>query len=324
MVDLPDVKGREEILKIHAKKVKLGRDVDLKRIARATPMFSGADLASLINEAAIMATMHRKDAVELSDLEEARDKVLWGRQKKSRVVVEEEKRITAYHEAGHTLVATMIPECDPVHKVTIIPRGRMGGATMSLPERDQFTHSKRYCEAQLAMAFGGRVAEELFFSEITSGASNDIQKATELARRMVCQFGMSPKLGPISYSDEEEHLFLGREIARTRTHSEETAKLIDSEIHRFIETAHQRARDIVSQNREKLEAIAQALLKYELISGEEVRMLLRGEKIDELKDAEAAEEKARMDRSRGSSDSPSRPATGWKPGGEPLAGPQQA
>ena len=237
-------------------------------------------------------------------------------------VVEEEKRITAYHEAGHTLVASMIPECDPVHKVTIIPRGRMGGATMSLPERDQFTHSKRYCEAQLAMAFGGRVAEELFFSEITSGASNDIQKATELARRMVCQFGMSPKLGPISYSDEEEHLFLGREIARTRTHSEETAKLIDSEIHRFIETAHQRARDIVSQNREKLEAIAQALLKYELISGEEVRMLLRGEKIDELKDAEAAEEKARLDK-RGS-DSPSRPATGWKPGGEALPGPQQA
>src|SRR5262245_27614905 len=322
MVDLPDVKGREDILKIHAKKVKLGRDVDLKRIARATPMFSGADLASLINEAAIMATMHKKDAVELADLEEARDKVLWGRQKKSRVVVEEEKRITAYHEAGHTLVGSMIPECDPVHKVTIIPRGRMGGATMSLPERDQFTHSKKYCEAQLAMMFGGRVAEELFFSEITSGASNDIQKATELARRMVCQFGMSDKLGPISYSDEEEHLFLGREIARTRTHSEETAKLIDAEIHRFIDMAHQRARDIISQNREKLEAVAQALLKYELISGEEVRMLLRGEKIDELKDAEAAEEKARLDK-RGS-DSPSRPATGWKPGGDPLPGPQQA
>jgi cell division protease FtsH len=323
MVDLPDVKGREEILKIHAKKVKLGRDVDLKRIARATPMFSGADLASLINEAAIMATMHRKDAVELADLEEARDKVLWGRQKKSRVVVEEEKRITAYHEAGHTLVGSMIPECDPVHKVTIIPRGRMGGATMSLPERDQFTHSKKYCEAQLAMMFGGRVAEELFFSEITSGASNDIQKATELARRMVCQFGMSDKLGPISYSDEEEHLFLGREIARTRTHSEDTARLIDSEIHRFIDVAHKRARDIISQNRDKLEAVAQALLKYELISGEEVRMLLRGEKIDELKDAEAAEEKARMDK-RSGSDSPSRPATGWKPGGDPLPGPQQA
>jgi cell division protease FtsH len=323
MVDLPDVKGREDILKIHAKKVKLGRDVDLKRIARATPMFSGADLASLINEAAIMATMHKKDAVELADLEEARDKVLWGRQKKSRVVVEEEKRITAYHEAGHTLVGSMIPECDPVHKVTIIPRGRMGGATMSLPERDQFTHSKKYCEAQLAMMFGGRVAEEIFFSEITSGASNDIQKATELARRMVCQFGMSDKLGPISYSDEEEHLFLGREIARTRTHSEETAKLIDAEVHRFIDMAHQRARDIIAQNRDKLEAVAQALLKYELISGEEVRMLLRGEKIDELKDAEAAEEKARLDK-RGS-DSPSRPATGgWKPGGDALPGPQQA
>jgi cell division protease FtsH len=323
MVDLPDVKGREEILKIHAKKVRLGRDVDLKRIAKATPMFSGADLASLINEAAIMATMHKKDAVELADLEEARDKVLWGRQKKSRVVVEEERKITAYHEAGHTLVGSMIPECDPVHKVTIIPRGRMGGATMSLPERDQFTHSKKYCEAQLAMAFGGRVAEELFFNEITSGASNDIQKATELARRMVCEFGMSEKLGPISYSEETEHVFLGREIARTRTHSEDTARLIDSEVHALIDVARQRASDLISQNRVQLELIAQALLKYEMITGEEVRMLLRGEKIDELKEAEAAEERARMDKGR-SPDSTSRPSPGWKPGGDPLAGPQQA
>src|SRR5436309_2521128 len=191
-------------------------------------MFSGADLASLINEAAIMATMGRKDAVDQSDLEEARDKVLWGRQKKSRVVYEEEKKIAAYHEAGHTLVSCMIPECDPVHKVSIVPRGRMGGATFSLPERDRFTYSKKYCEARLAMSYGGRVAEAVVFSEITSGASNDIQQATELARRMVCEFGMSEKLGPISFSDEEEHLFLGREIARTRSHSEETTRQIDA------------------------------------------------------------------------------------------------
>ncbi len=324
MVDLPDVKGREDILKIHAKKVKLGRDVDLKRIARATPMFSGADLASLINEAAIMATMGKKDAVEMADLEEARDKVLWGRQKKSRVVVEEEKKIAAYHESGHTLVGSLIPECDPVHKVTIIPRGRAGGATMSLPERDRYMLSRKFCEGQLAMMFGGRIAEELFFPDVSSGAQDDIRRATELARRMVCEFGMSEKLGPISYSDEEEHLFLGREIARTRTHSEETTRLIDSEVRRIIDVAYARARELVSQNREKLETLAQALLKYEAISGDEVRMLLRGEKIDELKEAEAAEERARMDKGR-ASDTTTRPSSpGWKPGGEPLAGPQQA
>jgi cell division protease FtsH len=323
MVDLPDVKGREEILKIHARKIKLGRDVDLKRLARATPMFSGADLASLINEAAIMATMHRKDAVDQADLEEARDKVLWGRQKKSRVVYEEEKKITAYHEAGHTLVAVSIPECDPVHKVTIVPRGRMGGATMSLPERDKFTYSKKYCEARLAMSFGGRVAEEQVLSEITSGASNDIQQATELARRMICEFGMSEKLGPISFSDETEHLFLGREIARTRTHSEDTARLIDSEVRRIIEEAHTRARDIISKNRDKLEAVAQALLKYEMLSGDEVRILMQGGSIDEAKEREAAEEKAREERAK-AEDKGSRPDTGWKPSSNPLPGPQQA
>ncbi len=321
MVDLPDVKGREEILKIHAKKIKLGRDVDLKKVAKATPMFSGADLASLINEAAIMATMHRKDAVDQADLEEARDKVLWGRQKKSRQVYEEEKKITAYHEAGHTLVGTLIPECDPVHKVTIVPRGRMGGATMSLPERDRFTYSKTYCQAILAMMFGGRVAEELSFKEITSGAGDDIRKATELARRMVCEFGMSEKLGPVSFSAEEEHLFLGREISRTNTHSDETAKQIDAEVRRFIDEAHQRAKDLIGQNRDKLEAIAQALLKYEMISGEEVRMLLRGEKIDELKDREIAEDQARRQKAD-AEDKAARPDPGWKPG--PLPGPQQA
>ena len=321
MVDLPDAKGREEILKIHAKKIKLDRDVDLKKIAKATPMFSGADLASLINEAAIMATMHRKDAVGHADLEEARDKVLWGRQKKSRVMLEKEKKITAYHEAGHTLVGAMIPESDPIHKVTIIPRGRALGATFSLPENDKYGHNRRELEAILAKAFGGRVAEELVFNEMTTGAANDIQQATEMARRMVCQFGMSDKLGPVSYTDEEEHVFLGREIARTQRHSEETSKLIDSEVRRFIEEARERARTIISQNRDKLEAIAQALLKYEAITGEEVRMLLRGEKIDELKDRELAEDQARRDRAA-DEEKTSRPAPGWQPG--PLPGPQQA
>jgi cell division protease FtsH len=322
MVDLPDSKGREEILKIHAKKVKLARDVDLKKIAKATPMFSGADLASLINEAAIIATMRKKEGVEHADLEEARDKVLWGRQKKSRVMLEKEKKITAYHEAGHTLVAALTPESDPVHKVTIIPRGRALGATFSLPEHDKYGRGRRELEAMLAMAFGGRVAEDLVFGEITTGAANDIQQATATARRMVCEFGMSEKLGPISYSDEEEHLFLGREIARTRTHSDETARLIDAEIRRFIDEAYAKARDIITKNREKLEAIAESLLKYETITGEEVQMLLRGEKIDELKEREAAEEKAREERARASDTRPASP--GWKPGGDALPGPQQA
>lgn len=322
MVDLPDVKGREEILKIHARKIlKLARDVDFRKIAKATPMFSGADLASLINEATIMATMQRKEAVDHADLEEARDKVLWGRQKKSRVMLEKEKKITAYHEAGHTLVGALTPEADPIHKVTIIPRGRALGATFSLPENDKYGRGRRELEAMLAMAFGGRVAEELVFNEITTGAANDIQQATETARRMVCQFGMSEKLGPVSFSDEEEHIFLGREIARTRTHSEETARIIDTEVKRFIEEALQKARTLVSANRDKLEAIAQALLKYESITGEEVQMLLRGEKIDELKDREIAEDQARKSRTD-ADEKTSRPDPSWKPG--PLPGPQQA
>jgi cell division protease FtsH len=323
MIDLPDVKGREEILKIHVRKIKLGREVDLKRIARATPMFSGADLASLVNEAAIMATMHRKDAVETSDLEEARDKVLWGRQKKSRVAIEGERRVAAYHESGHTLVGSLIPECDPIHKVTIIPRGRMGGATMSIPENDRFMYSRKYCQGQLAMLFGGRIAEELFFPDISSGAGDDIRKATELARRMVCQFGMSEKMGPLCYIEEEEHLFLGHEIARTRNHSEETSRQIDVEVRRIIDEAYVRAKEIVSQNRDKLETLAQALLKYEMISGDEVRMLLRGEKIDEIKEREAADERARAALIR-SDEKSARPVPGWKPGSSALPGPQQA
>jgi cell division protease FtsH len=323
VIDLPDVKGREEILRIHARKVKLARDVDLKVVARATPMFSGADLASLINEAAIIATMKKKDAVEMADLEEARDKVLWGRQKKSRVVVEEEKRIAAYHEAGHALVASSLPECDPVHKVTIIPRGRAGGATMSLPERDRYMLSRAYCQAQLAVLFGGRVAEELFFPDISSGAQDDIRKATDLARRMVCEFGMSEKLGPVSYLEEEEHLFLGREIARTRNHSEETARAIDAEVRRFIDEAYARAREIISSRRDRLEAVAQALLKYETLTGDEIRSLLKGESIDAWKERERAEELARQERAR-AEERADRREEGWRAGQEPLPGPQQA
>jgi cell division protease FtsH len=217
----------------------------------------------------------------------------------------------------------LIPECDPIHKVTIIPRGRMGGATMSIPENDRFMYSRKYCQGQLSMLFGGRIAEELSFPDISSGAGDDIRKATELARRMVCQFGMSEKMGPLCYIEEEEHLFLGHEIARTRNHSEETSRQIDVEVRRIIDEAYARAKEILSQNRDKLETLAQALLKYEMISGDEVRMLLRGEKIDEIKEREAADERAREDRIR-ADEKPARPAPGWKPGTGALPGPQQA
>ncbi|MBV8879663.1 MAG: ATP-dependent metalloprotease, partial [Planctomycetaceae bacterium] len=245
------------------------------------------------------------------------------RQKKSRVMLEKEKALTAYHEAGHTLVGAMIPESDPIHKVTIIPRGRALGATFTLPENDKYGRGRKELEAILAKAYGGRVAEEVIFNEISTGAASDIQQATDTARKMVCEYGMSDKLGPISYTDEEEHMFLGREIARTQKHSDETAKLIDAEVRRLVEEALAKARDIIGKNREKLELIAQALLKYETITGEEVAMLLRGEKIDELKEAEAAEERARQEKKAGS-DAATRPSPGWKPGSGPLPGPQQA
>ena len=329
IIDLPDVKGREEILRIHAKKIKLARPEDLKTLARATPMMTGADLASLLNEAAILATMKRKDQVELEDLEEARDKVLWGRQKKSRVVVEEEKKIAAYHEAGHTLVASLQPECDPIHKVTIIPRGRAGGATMSLPERDRYMLSKKYCLAQLAVLFGGRIAEELFFPDISSGAQDDIRRATQLARSMICEYGMSEELGPISYSEDQEHLFLGREVTRTRNHSEAIATKIDKEMRRMIDENYAVAHELISNNRDKLETLAKQLLKYETLTGDDVRALLRGEDISEAKEKELEkvrerEEKAEKAEKAEKEEKAPPKGTDWKPGQEPLPGPQQA
>jgi cell division protease FtsH len=320
-IDLPDVRGREEILRIHAKKVKLGADVDLKVMARGTAMMSGADLAALINESAIIATIKNKDQVDHADLEEARDKVLWGRQKRSRVVVEEEKKITAYHEAGHTLVGFLQPECEPVHKVTIIPRGRMGGATMSLPERDRMTYSKGYCLANITMLFGGRVAEETFFNEISTGAGNDIQRATELARRMVCEWGMSEALGPLTYTDEEEHFFLGREVSRTRTHSEEVARKIDAEMRRIVDTCYAKTRELITTNRDKLEAVATALLKYETLTGDEVRTLVDGGSIDAARERAAAAEAAALEKAAAKKKAN---APGWKPKDDPLPGPAGA
>jgi cell division protease FtsH len=322
VIDLPDVKGREEILRVHIKKVKITRDVDLKRLAKVTPMFSGADLANLVNEAAIMATMKRKEAVDMSDLEEARDKVLYGRQRKSRQVLEEEKKLAAYHESGHTIVSVMLaPHTDPVHKVTIIPRGAMGGATMFLPEKDRHSLTKQRALAQLAVGMGGRVAEELCLNDISTGAANDIKNATELARAMVCQWGLSEKLGTVTYAENEEHIFLGREVARTTNVSDDTLREIDGEVRRLISDALTRAREIITANREKLERVAEALMKYEALTGDEVQKLLAGESIDAEKERELAEMRKREEK-RGEERS-TKTTEGWKPPSA-LPGPQQA
>ncbi len=277
-VSLPDLQGRYEILKVHARKIKLGPNVDLRRCARGTPMFSGAELAAMVNEAALIATMSGKQYVEQEDLEEARDKIRWGRAKKSAVIDERDRRITAYHEAGHALVQALEKDADPIHKVSIIPRGPAGGATFSLPERDRMVYSRRYLLAMLRVMFGGRIAEEVFFDDISSGAAADIKQASELARRMVCEWGMGEKAGFIYYGDDEGHG--GFFDFGGRTYSDKTAELIDSEIRNLVDTAYREAKDTILKNRDKVEAIADALLRLETISGEEVNALIRGESLD--------------------------------------------
>ncbi len=286
-IDLPDVKGREEILEVHGRKVRMARDVDFSIVARGTPFFSGADLESLINEAALAAVMKDRKAVTMEDLEEARDKVMWGRQKRSRVVDEEDKRITAFHEAGHALVSLVLPGAEPLHKVTVIPRGMAMGATMSLPEKDQYHTRRSKVVNQIIIAFGGRAAEKAFFEDITAGAASDIKQASQLARLMVTQWGMSEALGPVSYSDSEEHLFLGREVVKQTNRSEATAELIDREVKRILEECFGEAESIIQKNKKALERVANALVKFEVLSGEEVRAIVDGKDIDALK-AEAA------------------------------------
>jgi cell division protease FtsH len=276
VVPLPDIKGRLEILRVHAQKVKLGPDADLERLARATPMFSGADLAAIINEAALAATMANKDNIETADLEEARDKVRWGRAKKSRVIDQKEKEMTAYHEAGHALVQCLIPNADPLHKVSIIPRGPMGGATFALPEKDRTFFTKKYCIAELQICMAGRIAEEMVLGDIDSGAQSDIQQATRLARQMILAWGMSDRLGPISYDADGTGRELGFIVSTEREYSEKTAEVIDDEVKRIMEEAYKQAHRILEENRDKLEQIAQALLKYETLAAEDVRILLAG------------------------------------------------
>jgi len=280
VVPRPDIKGREEILRVHTRKVPLCEDVDLSVLARGTPGFSGADLANLVNEAALWAARQNRKFVTMADFEMSKDKVLMGVERKSMILSEEEKRNTAYHEAGHALVAAMTPGADPLHKVTIIPRGMALGVTMQLPIDDKHTYTKGFLEAQLAVLMGGRVAEEIFLGHITTGAGNDIERATDIARQMVCDWGMS-ELGPLSFGKKEEAIFLGREIAQHRDYSEDTAIRIDHEVKKIVTRAYDSARSILQINREALERIAQALLEREVLDAAELKLLLEGKPLGE-------------------------------------------
>ena len=280
VVARPDVKGREEILRVHTRKVPLSDDVDVSIIARGTPGFAGADLANLVNEAALAAARQNRKAVMMIDFEMAKDKVLMGVERKSLILSDEEKRNTAYHEAGHALVAAITPGADPVHKVTIIPRGMALGLTMQLPEMDKHTYTKEYLEGMLAVLMGGRSAEELFLGHITTGAGNDIERATDIARNMVCEWGMS-ELGPLAFGKKEEAIFLGREIAQHRDFSEDTALQIDREVKRIVNVGYTTAKQLLSANRETLDRIAQALLEREVIDATEVKLLMEGKPLPE-------------------------------------------
>jgi cell division protease FtsH len=280
VVARPDVKGREEILRVHTRKVPLADDVDLSIIARGTPGFSGADLANLVNEAALWAARQNRKFVTMDDFEMSKDKVLMGVERKSMILSDEEKKNTAYHEAGHALVAAMTPGADPVHKVTIIPRGMALGLTMQLPEADKHTYTKEYLEGMLAVLMGGRTAEEIFLGHITTGAGNDIERATDIARNMVCEWGMSD-LGPLAFGKKEEAIFLGREIAQHRDFSEDTALQIDREVKRIVSGGYEKAKHILNTNKETLDRIAQALLEREVLDANEVKLLMEGKPLPE-------------------------------------------
>ena len=280
-IDLPNLKGREEILKIHVKRVTVGSDVDLQKVARGTPGFSGADLMNLVNEAALLAARRGASAVELPDFEEARDKVSWGRERRSHMLDTEEKKLTAYHEAGHAIVLAKTEQTEPLHKVTVIPRGRALGATMQLPEKDRYTQGRKRLMGMLIGLMGGRAAEELIFGDVTTGAKNDIERATRIARAMVCEFGMSDSLGPRNYGSDQEQMFLGREISRNEVHSEQITQKIDAEIDSILKEAHDTAVTILNDHRDRLELIAELLIKYETLDGEQVMEILETGKTPE-------------------------------------------
>jgi cell division protease FtsH len=275
VVNMPDVKGREDILKVHIKNIPLNKDVNLKVLARSTPGFSGADLANLVNEAALLAARLSRENVMMKDMESAKDKVLMGVERKSMIVSDEEKRSTAYHEAGHALVAALIPEADPIHKVTIIPRGLALGITQQLPLDDRYTYSKTYLEAQLSVLMAGRVAENLFLNKTTTGAANDFERATDIARKMVCQYGMSD-LGPLTFGERDDLVFLGKDLAMHKNFSEKTAELIDLEVKKIITRNFDRSKELLENNKASLKTIAEALLDKEVLSSEEIDDIIEG------------------------------------------------
>ena len=279
VVPVPDVKGREEILKVHSKKIPLAEDVNLTLLARGTPGFTGADLENLVNEAALLAARLGKERVEMADLDQAKDKVMMGVERKSMIIPLEERRITAYHEAGHTLVAKMIPGTDPIHKVTIIPRGRALGITQQLPIDEKHTYPKDYLLDNIAVMMGGRAAEELVLNNQTTGAGNDIERSTEIARKMVCEWGMSDNLGPLAFGKKEEQIFLGREFAQHRDYSEETARLIDNEIRGIVTQGHKRAKEIIQTNMAILHKLANTLLEKEVLDGNQIETIIKGETV---------------------------------------------
>jgi cell division protease FtsH len=282
VVSRPDVRGREEILRVHTRKIPLAEDVDLSVLARGTPGFSGADLANMVNEAALSAARQNRKAVLHYDFELAKDKVLMGVERKSMILSDEEKKVTAYHEAGHALLAVKLPHADPVHKVTIIPRGMALGVTMQLPIDDKHNYTKEYLETDIAILMGGRLAEELFLNQMSTGAGNDIERATELARKMVCEWGMS-SLGPLAFGKKEEQIFLGREIAQHRDYSEDTAIRIDLEVRRLVDDGYTRAKALLAENREILTRIALALLEREVLDANEINLLVEGKELPPVK-----------------------------------------
>ncbi len=292
VVPVPDLRGREGILRVHSRKTPVAKNVDMAVLARGTPGFSGADLENMVNEAALLAARANKDFLEMADFEEAKDKVLMGTARKSMIISEQEKRNTAYHEAGHTLVAKMIPGTDPIHKVTIIPRGRAMGLTQQLPMDEKHTYPRKYLLDSLAVLMGGRAAEELVLNEMTSGAGNDIERATDTARKMVCEWGMSEQLGPLTFGQREEQIFLGREFAQHRDYSEQTAVLIDKEITRIVSEAYHQAKRIIQDNMNTLHALAQALLERETLVESDIDAIMAG---DVLADDESKQERAKLE-----------------------------
>jgi cell division protease FtsH len=280
VVSRPDVRGREGILQVHTRKIPLSDDVDIATLAKATPGFSGADLANLVNEAALLAARKNQKFVTMHDFESSKDKVLMGAERKSMIITDDEKKVTAYHEGGHALLAALLPHADPLHKVTIIPRGMALGVTQQLPTEEKHNWTKDQLEDRIAVAMGGRIAEELVFGQISTGAANDIEQATEMARKMVCEWGMSETLGPLTYGKKEEAIFLGKEFNRHQDYSEATALKIDAEIKRIVEEQFGRAQNILTEKKFELDRLAEALLEHEVLDGQHLRQILAGEPIE--------------------------------------------